>query len=266
MIFIVDGTGPSDDQEYKKAMAKSFCSQLHAETVHKSIYVRGPTLDGSETHGIASDIATMIAAVPSSHPIFLCGYSRGGAAVISAAWSVRPRAIQAMFLFDAVDRAFGTMAETIPENTKIAYHARRDPRFSQKYDSAVLFTARDSVFAGLKAVASLTPVGPLVGAPLQSSIPELAGTVRSFTVAASRAETLKWRSRNDAVPGLSMFGNCGTQPPARVHMRRFPGTHGALGGVPWSDDEVPGDAAVVPRIRDWMWRHFRHEKLFAHSV
>ena len=264
MIFIVDGTGPTDEREYAADMAKSFCKQLSESTKHRSIYERGPHgMLGLDTDEIAHRVAIMVSAMPKGEKIFLCGYSRGGAAVITAAWSVRPREIDAMFLFDAVDRAEGTMAKTIPANVRVAYHAMRNPEFSAKYDAAVSFAAKDTVVSGLKAAASLTPIGALFSSPFDS-VGQFAGSASGLGTAIYRAETLKLESRNDFVPGTSLFGNCGTEPASRITTKRFMGTHGALGGVPWEEDEVPGDRLASSHVRDWMWRNFRHEKLFSH--
>src|SRR5690348_13406984 len=111
MLFIVDGTGDPDNRTYANDFRHSFCHQLHERTRHTSTYARGPTLLGFETTTIAAQVATNILMLAGTERVFLCGYSRGGAAVLTAAWNVRPRPIHAMFLFDAVDRATGTMAQ-----------------------------------------------------------------------------------------------------------------------------------------------------------
>ncbi len=60
--------------------------------------------------------------------LVLIGYSRGGAAVIHAAQLLKDKVqVDAMFLFDAVDRSLGVETERIPSNVQVVRHARRDP-------------------------------------------------------------------------------------------------------------------------------------------
>jgi hypothetical protein len=68
--------------------------------------------------------------------IFMAGYSRGGAIVIHTAALLKsmktkdgkPIQVEALFLFDAVDRAVQLNAKTIPSNVRNCYHAMRDRR------------------------------------------------------------------------------------------------------------------------------------------
>lgn len=62
-------------------------------------------------------------------PVYLAGYSRGGAAVVAvAAMLARDNVkIAGLALFDAVDRALGATADEIPTNVERAIYARRDP-------------------------------------------------------------------------------------------------------------------------------------------
>lgn len=87
MLFIVDGTGESDDKIYARSNSASFCSQMRSE--FGGYYHRGPTIfDRSvSTSSIADEIYD---AITNSHrlgrePLYLAGHSRGGAAVIYAA-------------------------------------------------------------------------------------------------------------------------------------------------------------------------------------
>ena len=61
--------------------------------------------------------------------LFMTGYSRGGAIVLHAARLLISHGINvdAMFLFDAVDRNPFMEAEQIPSNVRHCYHAMRDP-------------------------------------------------------------------------------------------------------------------------------------------
>jgi hypothetical protein len=61
--------------------------------------------------------------------LFMTGYSRGGAIVIDTARLLARHNIQieAMFLFDAVDRNPFLVGGEIPSNVRYCYHAMRDP-------------------------------------------------------------------------------------------------------------------------------------------
>jgi hypothetical protein len=61
--------------------------------------------------------------------IFLVGHSRGGGIVIDVAHLLARHhvAVEAMFLFDAVDRSTELEGGDIPANVRHCYHAMRDP-------------------------------------------------------------------------------------------------------------------------------------------
>jgi hypothetical protein len=90
MMIIVDGTGPYDDPEYRWAMNSSFCLQLNSQ-VAQSKYWRGPGwVPDGQTHSIAEEayrfLCDFMKAKPSvDEPVYLAGYSRGGAAAIQIA-------------------------------------------------------------------------------------------------------------------------------------------------------------------------------------
>jgi len=126
MIFIVDGTGESDDKAYAREMAGGFCKQLETKLKNRSWYRRGPTFWGTETTGIANEVVKAVMDLQCSvsgvgEKVFLGGHSRGGAAVIFAAHVLKEKGIpiEAMFLFDAVDRTVNfKSASRIPANVK----------------------------------------------------------------------------------------------------------------------------------------------------
>jgi hypothetical protein len=66
--------------------------------------------------------------------VYLTGYSRGAATVIDAAAHLRKWEIivEAMFLFDAVNRLSRLDAEFIPGNVRYCYHAIRDPETNSR--------------------------------------------------------------------------------------------------------------------------------------
>ena len=53
--------------------------------------------------------------------------------------------------------------------------------------------------------------------------------------------------------------------PGRYDSAIFAGSHGALGGVPWPNHEIPGDAKAVPAVRAWMWARLSKEGVLAGS-
>ncbi|RYG91406.1 hypothetical protein EU803_09950 [Loktanella sp. IMCC34160] len=145
IIVGVDGTGPSSDDTYAKDFKDSFVQKLCRNTpgfrVHD--YHRGPTTHGLETVGkarhaydFAKGTYTIFSKLHAEKPklfpkpprIFLTGYSRGGAAVIEAAYKLKEAKIpvHGMMLFDAVDRSIvDDRVNTIPDNVKYCFHAVR---------------------------------------------------------------------------------------------------------------------------------------------
>lgn len=147
MLACVDGSGPGDKKEYARTMARSFVKEIvdsSPEPGAKKCYLQGPNalsmkvefgwmvrVTYSQVSVLASDVVAFVRA--NWHPgerVFLAGYSRGGAAVIEAARRLKSQLpklrIDAMFLFDAVERDLATFAGTIPSNVAHAYHAVND--------------------------------------------------------------------------------------------------------------------------------------------
>lgn len=135
MLAAIDGTGPFLDSSYAAKMKNSFVHQIALRAqVPNTIYYRGPDITGSSATGnlipplaIALDIRRAVQAGDTT--VFLTGYSRGGAMAINVAailadWNI---AIEAMFLFDAVDRSLELSASRIPDNVRSVYHAMRMP-------------------------------------------------------------------------------------------------------------------------------------------
>ena len=145
MFFVagVDGTGDFDDAEYAKYFTSSYVKEMTSAALapYGSFYRRGPTFDGATTGGRGKEVAEKVseylnaAKSGSQRPgVFLTGFSRGGAAVIHAAQILAERRIpvDALFLFDAVDRAIGVNAETIPRNVGSVHHAIRSNKASSR--------------------------------------------------------------------------------------------------------------------------------------
>jgi hypothetical protein len=144
MLIGVDGTGAWGDVQYKKEMQNSFVSQiLRGSPVPKKVYFRGPEGAGllkiTSPQGLAWGIESLYE--KGDKTVFLTGYSRGAATVINAAALLKGKVpVEALFLFDAVDRSVLLDAETIPNNVKHCYHAIRstDARSRQSFGNCGL--------------------------------------------------------------------------------------------------------------------------------
>lgn len=138
MLIAVDGTGPWDNEDYAKEMKESFVSRIVRDSTQEhKIYFRGP-----EGAGLIKITSPAVLAwgiewrYKKGDPIvFLTGYSRGAATVINAATLLKAKNIpvEAMFLFDAVDRTTLLEAETIPSNVKHCYHAIRSSEAQSRW-------------------------------------------------------------------------------------------------------------------------------------
>src|SRR5690348_7855858 len=135
MLAAIDGTGPYLDSSYTARMQNSFVHQISLRTqIANAVYYRGPDLTGSSATGkltrpiiIAAEVMRSVKAGDTT--VFLTGYSRGGAMAINVAsmladWDIE---VEAIFLFDAVDRSLELSASRIPDNVRYAYHAVRMP-------------------------------------------------------------------------------------------------------------------------------------------
>ena len=138
MIVCVDGTGPANDKAYAKEMKNSFVRAIaHSAKDSPRYYGRGPDWTGVGRKLIRPQyVAETVMSNRSrgSGRVFLTGYSRGAAIVIHAARLLRDKGVRvdALFLFDAVDRSIMLEASVIPKNVGVAYHALRDPTTSSR--------------------------------------------------------------------------------------------------------------------------------------
>ena len=118
MLYLIDGTGPSDYSDYHADMRRGFCWHLNTLNGANARYWRGPNELGLETWEIGDLVIADIAADRRANPalqIVLAGHSRGGAAVIYVARKLKEQGIEvrAMVLFDAVRRAIQTSPSAI---------------------------------------------------------------------------------------------------------------------------------------------------------
>lgn len=292
MIYIVDGTGCFDNGDYAVSMAGSNCMMIYYLNKGTARYWRGPSdLDiFRRTSGIANAVLQDIMSnefppallAPGERqaprtPIYLVGYSRGGAAMIMVAKMLAERNIPvaAMFLFDAVDwTTTWNKLETVPGNVEKCYHAVRNEgaevvmeyeerQLWKKCQQAVGFKEIENEFARVGS-------GAFENFLLFRSarFPELNRLLATWKVKSESLKNFKVAMRNsyrlgtgDAGPSIP-FGNCATKH-ANIkswELKQFAGSHGALGGVPWvvlgSEIETLDREASV-RVWTWMSGNMR---------
>lgn len=141
IVVGIDGTGggtwitAARNARYDKDFAKS-----HVRTICRGAgarrYFRGPgTLGAGMPEAINGGVSYIKAQVKSnSQPVLLTGYSRGGLGVIVIAKELKKAGIdvQAMILFDAVDRHVAYDGAVIPKNVANVLHLRRSSRSSSR--------------------------------------------------------------------------------------------------------------------------------------
>lgn len=275
MLYIIDGTGPDDDQIYARQMNGSMCEKLAKD--YNGHYNRGPSLLGTETFKIAQHVFQSIGRDPElrRQPLFLAGHSRGGAAVIRIAQLLKEQRIgvEALFLFDAVDRTGpGENVQHIPGNVKSTYHARRDKIIVNYFEYGARETTRKYMECAAK-----------------SSNPQSCEDLRKIAEKYRRlddAMKLRMRFSYGYFDGIGInFDNCGTGKDTSANNstyeeKFFLGSHGAIGGSflgaqdgAW---DKPSDAAFFEQIRNsdraavasvsaWMKEKFDATKLELHG-
>ena len=128
MLICIDGTGPANTATYARNMSHSFVSTIYDHalfTPKQRRYFRGPDWKGLSLHVPIDSLTAELRKDSSS--ILLVGYSRGGAIAIAMARRLADHGVpvEALFLFDAVDRSFLLIADRIPDNVRHVYHAIR---------------------------------------------------------------------------------------------------------------------------------------------
>jgi len=133
IIVGIDGTGPGDDEEYRLEMADSFVHRLSNRGTLNSKYYRGPNAIGTGL-GEAIELGTsyIVGRLGAGifAPILLTGYSRGATGVVCVAKRLQSRGIgvDALMMFDCVDRHLSFDAEIIPSNVRFVHHVMRSRR------------------------------------------------------------------------------------------------------------------------------------------
>jgi hypothetical protein len=139
----VDGTGgdfnpgAARDARYDTAFAHSFVRRICNAGGGNALYQRGPVaLGGGLPEAINAGMGHILSrrrANP-SEPILLTGYSRGGLGAVVIAKRLKDQNIpvQAMLLFDCVDRHLAFDGDTIPDNVGHVLHVIRHPDSSSR--------------------------------------------------------------------------------------------------------------------------------------
>jgi hypothetical protein len=139
----IDGTGAAflpgsgRDRDYDTAFTNSFVRRICNSGGPHAMYQRGPVaLGGGLPEAISAGVSHVVnkrrAGV--TEPVLLTGYSRGalGAVVVADRLKSQGINVQALMLFDCVDRHLAFDAEVVPDNVAHVYHVIRDPASSSR--------------------------------------------------------------------------------------------------------------------------------------
>ncbi len=191
IIVGIDGTGggvfpgQSRNARYDQDFANSFVRRITGRGDPDRAYFRGPvTFGGGLMDAIAGGLQFILnrRAAGVTDPILLTGYSRGAAGVVALAKRLKDRNIdvEALLLFDCVDRHIGIDAEVIPNNVGYVMHVVRDPRAKSResfgndglrYSAPTVFPNAYS-FVCTHGGMGGTPWQPAVGTPMTDLIDE----------------------------------------------------------------------------------------------
>lgn len=138
ILLGIDGTGVIDKADYKREMQTSFVRYIVSRTpARMKKYLQGPWYEGFDMGVIVDAAYTFVHLAVAAQPqakVYLTGYSRGGAGVIAVADRLREDgvSVEAMMLFDAVDRSLAINSSEIPRNVLRLVHARRNPHTNSR--------------------------------------------------------------------------------------------------------------------------------------
>ena len=277
MLYLIDGTGPFFDSEYAVDMAGSFCGQLQFQLgKNRCSYRRGPSALGMEVPALVTATTNEILnqrQSGGSDRVFLGGYSRGAHAVRLVAWELKQRKIdvQAMFLFDSVDREPWSSSnpikqmDKIPSNVKNCYHAVRE------YEPLVNLLETNNKLQSRDLWEKIKSAFGLSSSETRKQWSEARDAINKLATDRIKNPNRETKGRHSrGITGIGKgalnldfynFGNTGmeAEAPCSLHIKKFDGSHGALGGVPWPDNLIPGDAKKVAPVRTWMWSKLRQE-------
>ena len=219
----IDGTGDWLNSNYRRSFANSHVRKLSRGEgaggsqawIPEAFYHRGPRLFGNDTYIQAWKAYNYVIAKLKENPgakLFLSGYSRGGAGVIEVAYWLKDagHAVDAMFLFDAVDKSL-----PVGGLPRIPYDPRRwslpfDPRYPLNPEKWIHPPGRP-----------------------------ISGNVRQVYHA----------RRHPQAKSRESFGNCGylreDSSKTGYAEHYFLATHGGIGGMPWDSQSVPAGKQFI---------------------
>ncbi|MFK7768339.1 MAG: hypothetical protein AB8B55_14040 [Mariniblastus sp.] len=144
LIVGIDGTGAaftpsaSRNRQYDLDFANSFVKRIAGRAGANHKYFRGPVAAGgglvAAVSGGYSFIKRNVTNSRTPKKVLLTGYSRGAAGAVAIAAKLKKAniAVDALLLFDCVDRHIVIDAEIIPNNVVECLHLIRDPKSSSR--------------------------------------------------------------------------------------------------------------------------------------
>lgn len=153
----------------------------------------------------------------------------------------------------AVEGVGGGYGGTIPDNVRYVYHAMRDPAFANQFHAEVAqkAAALRGIYPASEKTAATQELADKLRADLQKSVDRLN------------------RTRSNASNPTYNWGNCATKVASsgtKFIMKKFMGSHGAVGGCPWPKDVFENDDTCAAQVEKWMWPFIRTHQLFGPNV
>lgn len=292
MLYAIDGTGEEAHADYQRDMRHSFIHRLERD--YGGIYFRGPT-EKDFSISSASIIEAVLKRIKADlkkieqdsrrakEELFLAGHSRGGYIALMVAERLTGTAeVKAVFLFDAVKRAFPLLddASRLSKNIVKCYHAKRDPALSNYVSRSVVLDSEATfincagpTFREYVDRDSAPPNGKC--AKEWNEMRRLQEEELKYRMAVRSETTLFpfWFRKKYEKNGSINFSNClereAITDNPRYEVETFLGTHGAIGGAPIFEREakaprgalIAGDAAAMVSVWAWMEPHLATEGL-----
>lgn len=143
IIFGIDGIGVLLQKGQSDRHRSSYVRRIidnSSSTTQEKKYLAGPTdtsgsLDASIAEGYRF-VRSRYRAAQGDSPVLLAGYGRGAAGIIRLARRLEKRniSVNAMLLFDAVERYSGSEVDSIPNSVKSVLHVRRQADVKSRPD------------------------------------------------------------------------------------------------------------------------------------
>lgn len=131
ILLGIDGTADVFDDDYAKSMATSFVKRIYSESpAEYKHFERGPGFDGIDMFVLIDKGYKYVHLHKFRYPdtkVILTGYSRGAAAIVGVAKKLKTDGVivDAMVLFDPVNRSQTSFADDVPNNVLNMVQARR---------------------------------------------------------------------------------------------------------------------------------------------